>query len=255
MNKNCLVTTLKDSIDNNAVEFFGELIFDIDATAVRTTQFQQLSLQGTDIRTFLTDGLKYKDNSTETYNEGLSWTVKEFGQTAGKLHIVSKYALEVLNISNILPSSSYSYVATGMKNLNYMGVLKSMVNYMRLKVDDFKTLTAITNLSCNLLDGENLVSLPDSLEYLRLDQHTGELIWDGERDDELPIITITPINNAHINLGDYVDAMLINQAKCQATEQTVKEINVYGNRTSASDAAVSTLKGKGYDVVINGISL
>ena len=57
------------------------------------------------------------------------------------------------------------------------------------------------------------------------------------------------------NLGNYVDKMLQNQAKCKASTAVnppswYKTINVKGTRTSASDNAVTTLQQKGYTVSV-----
>jgi len=56
-------------------------------------------------------------------------------------------------------------------------------------------------------------------------------------------------------MGDYIDAMLINQSNCQIgidTSEFGRTISVHDTRTSASDAAVATLKSKGYTVKVNG---
>lgn len=57
------------------------------------------------------------------------------------------------------------------------------------------------------------------------------------------------------NLGTYVDKMLQDQANCKASTASnpsswYKAISVKGTRTSASDAAVTTLQQKGYTVSI-----
>lgn len=59
------------------------------------------------------------------------------------------------------------------------------------------------------------------------------------------------------NLGNYVDKMLQDQANCKVPEKLseaqqswYKAISVKGTRTSASDAAVTTLQQKGYTVSI-----
>lgn len=61
------------------------------------------------------------------------------------------------------------------------------------------------------------------------------------------------------NLGNYVDKMLQDQANCKASTASnpsswYKLINVKGTRTSASDAAVTTLQQKGYTVSITTAS-
>lgn len=72
--------------------------------------------------------------------------------------------------------------------------------------------------------------------------------WKGERSSTSPIISIT---GKAANFGDDLDAMLINQAKCAASTTDSKLILVKGNKTSASDNAVSELQSKGYTVTIN----
>lgn len=67
--------------------------------------------------------------------------------------------------------------------------------------------------------------------------------WEGERDNSYNIIGFNGIQ-----FGGYVDAMLINQAKCQVGDQKI--ISVVGTRTSASDSAVATLQSKGYTVSV-----
>ena len=72
--------------------------------------------------------------------------------------------------------------------------------------------------------------------------------WKSERSSTSPIISIT---SSAANFGDDLDAMLINQAKCKASTADSKIIMVKGNKTSASDSAISELQSKGYTVVVN----
>lgn len=54
-----------------------------------------------------------------------------------------------------------------------------------------------------------------------------------------------------IDFGNDLDNMLINQAKCKVyenAEECILTINALGNRTTASDAAIQTLKSKGITV-------
>lgn len=74
--------------------------------------------------------------------------------------------------------------------------------------------------------------------------NNGQFTWKNTRPSSKKILPL--IGNA--NLGDDVDAMLINQANCVVG--TNKTISVLGNRTSASDAAVATLQQKGYTVSV-----
>ena len=58
---------------------------------------------------------------------------------------------------------------------------------------------------------------------------------------------------AFMNYGDYLDAMLIDQAQCKDAPSG-RIIYVWGNHTDNSgwENAVSTLKTRGYSVYING---
>ena len=62
------------------------------------------------------------------------------------------------------------------------------------------------------------------------------------------------ISLPYAKMGNYIDAMLINQAKCQASTSSNKTISVNGTRTSASDAAIQTLQSKGYTVSVPAVT-
>lgn len=120
---------------------------------------------------------------------------------------------------------------------------------------DLSSLSSLNNLGLVRLNKTkvtgDLSKLPSSVYCTIFDSETS-LSWDGERDSSSYIMAIndTPtLNN--------VDNMLINQAKCRAyTYGNASStpwnftISVKGTRTSASDAAVTTLQQKGYTVSI-----
>lgn len=71
--------------------------------------------------------------------------------------------------------------------------------------------------------------------------------WIAGRDSGLPIMAL----RGNIDLGNYVDAMLIDQSnRSVASSYPFKTISCYGNRTSAFDSAVSALQAKGFTVEI-----
>lgn len=74
--------------------------------------------------------------------------------------------------------------------------------------------------------------------------NNGQFTWKKTRSSDKKILSLT----GNTNLGDDVDAMLINQASCVVGSN--KTISVLGNRTSASDEAVTTLQSKGYTVSV-----
>lgn len=75
--------------------------------------------------------------------------------------------------------------------------------------------------------------------------------WKGERSSSAYIFAL----ENYPNFGSYLDAMLINQAKCKkspsATQPYHLTITAIGTRTSASDTAISTLQEKGFTVTVS----
>ena len=98
--------------------------------------------------------------------------------------------------------------------------------------------------------GGDISALSNNLAFLSTQGGTTTLSWKGERAESANIIALEDVR-----LGDDVDRMLINQAKCKAKflgdSSWYHRIMASGNRTSASDNAVQTLKSKGYTIVVN----
>lgn len=89
-----------------------------------------------------------------------------------------------------------------------------------------------------------------------LSRTSKDVSWKTTRSSSEKILAI----EGSPNFGDDLDAMLINQANCtkgfiDSDNQYKKEITVLGNRTSASDTAVASLKAKGYKVIVNNVEL
>lgn len=109
------------------------------------------------------------------------------------------------------------------------------------KLAALKRLTLIDNQK---ITGD-LASLPGKTFYIDA-QNGGIFSWVTTRPSSANIISMRMVN-----LGTYVDNMLINQANCTAPSDTTdKTIQCIGTRTSASDAAVQTLQSKGYTVSV-----
>ena len=96
----------------------------------------------------------------------------------------------------------------------------------------------------------NLAALPASCYYISSGLNSS-FTW-GTRLSTSSIIAIS--GNPII---DNVDKMLQDQAQCVSTAPSgnvqYKTIAVKGTRTSASDAALSTLQGKGYTVIVTPV--
>ena len=138
------------------------------------------------------------------------------------------------------------------------GDISAFSNYARLTILKFSNTGCTGNLS-SLYNLENLFDLTicknitgdaallaNSVYFLSGNNAT--LSW-SSRNTEGNIIAME-----NINLNNDVDKMLINQAICQigvrGSSSWYKVISVTGTRTSASDSAISTLKGKGFTVTV-----
>lgn len=104
--------------------------------------------------------------------------------------------------------------------------------------------------------GGDLSKIPSTETNVNASKNPSVFSWKTERDNSYKIVSL----EGSVNFGDDLDTMLINQAKCQigfvsSDESYKKLISCSGNRTSASDSAIQTLKGKGYNVYVNNVHM
>lgn len=87
--------------------------------------------------------------------------------------------------------------------------------------------------------------------FLTMSGNNSKFSWKTNRNNSYKILAF----EGNPNFGEDLDAMLINQAKCvvgftSSDNSFKKAIRACGTKTSASDAAVTTLQQKGYTVSI-----
>lgn len=141
---------------------------------------------------------------------------------------------------------------SGLTELVYFGGNKTITG------DLSGSLSGCTSLKELFLSGTPVTcdgsALPASVTYISGSPANG-MTWTGTRGSSAKIIALY-----NISLGEYVDAMLNDQANgtvgfVSSDSSQRKTIRVNGTRTSASDDAVTALKGKGYTVIVNGTTL
>ena len=96
----------------------------------------------------------------------------------------------------------------------------------------------------------DIAILPDACKFISFSDDKGSAFTWGTRPSTAKIIAIE--GNASLT---NIDKMLQDQAQCQvgfisSDPSYYKTIEIAGNRTSASDAAVATLQEKGYTIKI-----
>lgn len=115
-------------------------------------------------------------------------------------------------------------------------------------IEALKNMTRLSSLNIEGLSGlsGNLGIIPDGVKRVKSPNNTSKFTW-----------TSTNKKKCFACDGlycDNIDKMLIDMAGMEAQFESEnswdKTIKLFGTRTSASDAAVSTLEGKGYTVIV-----
>lgn len=173
---------------------------------------------------------------------------------------------DILDISNIkdLPLINIGFVFNKNVTGDIANIPSTAVNISIYGTDIYGNYESIlgrklSNLAGIFLDtrvGGDLSKLPPTETHVNANKNPSVFSWKTERDNSYKIVSL----EGTVNFGDDLDAMLINQAKCQigfvsSDESYKKLISCSGNRTSASDSAIQTLKGKGYNVYVNGVQM
>lgn len=119
-----------------------------------------------------------------------------------------------------------------------------------------RKLSSLSGIFRDTRVGGDLSKMPSTETSVNASKNPSVFSWKTERDNSYKIVSL----EGSVNFGDDLDAMLINQAKCQigfvsSDESYKKLISCSGNRTSASDSAIQTLKGKGYNVYVNNVQM
>ena len=158
-------------------------------------------------------------------------------------------ALTNLNLANTRVSGDI----VNLKNLTALTTLNLYGEHTSLtgNIDELSALSKCTEISFKYskLTG-NLATLPSVCRFASFQNDKGSVFTWGTRSSSAKIIAIE--GNATLN---NIDKMLQDQAQCQVGFSSgdaiwYKTIQVAGNRTSVSDAAVATLQQKGYTIRI-----
>ena len=251
---------VKGNIDTDVYVSNGDFILSISNKYALKT----LSDIGTnkDIETIF---LKY---STALTNASLN-NAKVSGNLADLKNLT---ALTNVSLNNTKVSGNLA----DLKNLTALTKLGVYNTYVSGDIAELKNLTALTSIHlCNFITpitgdigslyglnslqtisvqssqlSGDLANLPPNCIFISLLNDAGSTLTWGTRPSSAKIVAIE--GNAKL---ENIDKMLQDQAQCQVgftsgSDQYLKTISVVGTRTSASDAAVTTLQQKGYTVSI-----
>ena len=165
-------------------------------------------------------------------------------QVSGNIAAMS--GLTKLTAYDVTKTSVWGDISS-IQNLSKLSSVNFMYTGVTGSVSSLKNLTLLKD--CYLYAGSfsgDLALLPASCSYISFRYDKGSNLTWSSRSSSSVILSID--GTAKL---DNVDKMLQDQANCQVPNSTVqKVISVVGTRTSASDAAVASLKQKGYTVSI-----
>lgn len=182
-------------------------------------------------------------------------------------------ALTILSLSDTKVSGNIEAV----KNLTALTTLGFSRTNVSGDISAVKNLTALTILSLSgtkisgdvnninankcavYIDGTLIKGELSTVNCLFIAPSVEKFTWassSSRRNKGLSGLYILNYNKG-VNLGDDVDNCLIDEASLDFPEVSAsnKMIALKGTRTSASDTAVATLKGKGIRVIINGTEI
>lgn len=170
--------------------------------------------------------------------------------------------LDYIAVGENINGNLSDLIAPEVSNLNILG---NHINGTLSDLQAFKKLTDVffkgidgnlkdlssLNLLTSLYDTDANISgdvaiLNDNFKFLDISRSKGSLTW-SSRKSSATIISI----KYGLKFSN-VDKVLQDEANCQVPDNvSEKIIAIQGTRTSASDAAVQTLQGKGYTVIVD----
>ena len=161
-----------------------------------------------------------------------------------------KYSSKINNIYSL--SSQVTGDIANLKNLTALTNINLSSTQVTGDIAAFTNMSELKELRLNvptsLVLGE-LSSLPTKLLFYSANR-ANKFTWNNTRSISYSIVALE-----NVVLGESVDKALNDLASCtnkntNSNPSWYKVINIIGTRTSASDAAVQTLKSKGYTVSI-----
>lgn len=164
-------------------------------------------------------------------------------------------SLQGLSIVNANIDGSIDDIAT------ITGIRSLVLNNCSKIVGNVKSLNGFTNMTAfeitNTGISGDLAYIPAKVQWCNLNNNNFNWTSGIRASTSYEVLAV---QNAHFADGE-LDKFLIDNAKCNATgissraQSWYKIIDAYGNRTSASDSAVQTLKTAGLTIKINGVAL
>lgn len=276
-----LVTKLNGKVDNQQIAKLGyfpfrfkikdtnkNVYFEIDTVSRIGVKTAYLPEDGS----YFTDREGNQNLGTETISTGITHEIVYLSKNAS-LIFINKYDITGLEFKD-----NYTYDAVSLDVLKYCSNLSTISGYFvgsfnsfssdlinKLKEVRFDDGSSIEDFDIGIFQNGaierlhvsnsnitgDLSNTPACLAELLTRKHGKVLEYNGNRPSNSKLLALY----GGVNLGDNVDAFLIDNARFVANSNnynyTWKSIEIRGTRTSASDAAIQTLQSNGFTVSIN----
>lgn len=168
-------------------------------------------------------------------------------KVTGNLSDVAHGSLKFLQLSDSAVKGDISVIGSRCPNLYHFNVIRTACTGDIASLKNLP-LTHLyiggTTLFSNQFYGD-LATVPATLKMLETSGTNDKYTWSSRPSSSSVFYMAYPY------LGDDTDKALNDLANCVVPEGNFpKAITIYGNRTSASDAAISTLQSKGFTVTV-----
>lgn len=274
---NCLVTKLKGVVQNDNLVKLDELVFHALGDPAQRGGRLKISYVDGVSRTVTLVGGTFTNGTTAVSGSSIDTNLTYNGDNRDvKVHIPDKSQLYYLQLESGTFDYPDFFYMPNLHEIRFDSVEDITTEKLKKLIDTCPNLV-VSKVGCHwslglapvdvaaFAEGQNLEAIVDESIYSGdvstlpakvLEFHgVGNLQWLGTRPSTSMIMSMPNTGGYPCNFGDYLDAMLINQANCTSWPDGVKVIRVNGNRTAASDAAVATLKQLGWTIIVNGVEL
>lgn len=259
----CLITKLKSSVSDDLMRL-GEIRLEIESAQeggyIQLYNEAPIPVSEDIIIKVVSGNLTFKPGFDTTITSYVTeYTGKGNGYRHGRLYLTGSGVISITSMYWIAPTVFSKVKVIGDSSI-WKYCRKDKLKYVEIssnekftiRIEDLKEFHDLTAVLCSSATAPYTNIMGDAsllpAKVTRISNSNQKLTWQNNRNSSYPVIAAE-----WVNFGEYLDAYLINQANCVVSDNTSIEIKVFGTKTSASNAAVTSLKNMGYSIQINGV--
>ena len=280
----CLVTKLKESVNNNNLPILRCLEVKLPAGLTKSWVVNYVAGTPSGVIKIKkgTGHFVYNEQNVSEINTrvNVSTQFQVVSETEITVLIPNKYSLKTISLNQGLVNTNdiayldysvidnFNFCVDGAFDASVFPAENSIVSFGLGGSDVYGDVTPVIDKLANIISGYGENIAPRLFFYynkavgdLSLAHVTSGLFNQVQAKNDGRIFSWKNTREGYflglknINLGSDVDAMLINQATLEFHSDASagdKVLTIFGTRTSASDSAVATLKGRSVTITLNG---